>query len=130
MHLQPVNMRFGYGEAFEASRYTGYEVMIYSCTHGDATLFSRGDLVEAAWRMAQPILDSWGPPAAERFPNYARGSWGPQGGRRPDRAGRAPWHEVVTEEVLQEVPLFKDGDPLFLSQATWPCARAGGGAAR
>ena len=39
--LQPVNMRFGYGDAFAASRYTGYEVMIYSCSHGDATPFSR-----------------------------------------------------------------------------------------
>ena len=59
LQLQTVNMRFGYGEAFKASRYTGYEVMIYSCMHGDATLFSRGDLVEAAWRIAQPILDTW-----------------------------------------------------------------------
>ena len=43
-------MRFAYGDAFKASRYTGYEVMLYSCSHGDATLFSRGDLVEAAWQ--------------------------------------------------------------------------------
>jgi glucose-6-phosphate 1-dehydrogenase len=41
MQLQPVHMCFGYGEAFKASRYTGYEVMIYSCSHGDTTLFSR-----------------------------------------------------------------------------------------
>jgi glucose-6-phosphate 1-dehydrogenase len=115
LRLQPVNMRFGYGDAFKASRYTGYEVMIYSCTHGDATLFSRGDLVEAAWRAAQPLLDSWAATPAD-FPNYARGSWGPKAASDLiERDGRR-WFEVLTDEVLHKVPIFKDGDPLFLSQ--------------
>jgi glucose-6-phosphate 1-dehydrogenase len=115
MNLQPVNMRFSYGDAFKASRYTGYEVMLYACSHGDATLFSRGDLVEAAWKVAQPILDSW---AAHKpdFPNYARGSWGPKAGADLIARDGRRWHEVVTEEVLKTVPLFKDGDVLFLEQ--------------
>ncbi len=113
--LQPVNMRFSYGDAFKASRYTGYEVMIYSCSHSDATLFSRGDLVEAAWRVAQPLLDHWAATPAE-FPNYARQSWGPKAAADLiEREGRR-WHEVVTEEVLRKVPLFKDGDSVFLEQ--------------
>jgi glucose-6-phosphate 1-dehydrogenase len=113
MKLQPVNMRFAYGDAFKASRYTGYEVMLYSCSHGDATLFSRGDLVEAAWEIAQPILDQWAktPP---KFPNYVRGSWGPKAGADLIVKDGRRWHEVVTEEVLKTVPLFKDGDSLFL----------------
>jgi glucose-6-phosphate 1-dehydrogenase len=115
MFLQPVHMRFAYGDAFKASRYTGYEVMIYSCSHGDATLFSRGDLVEAAWRIAQPILDHWGDAPVE-FPNYARGSWGPKAAADLIARDGRRWHEVVTEEVLRTVPLFKDGDLLFLEQ--------------
>ena len=115
LRLQPVNMRFGYGDAFKASRYTGYEVMIYSCSHGDATLFSRGDLVEAAWRVAQPLLDHWKATPAE-FPNYARGSWGPTAASDLiERDGRR-WFELLTEDVLKKVAIFKDGDPLFLSQ--------------
>ncbi len=115
MQLQPVNMRFGYGDAFKASRYTGYEVMIYACSHGDATLFSRGDLVEAAWRVAQPLMDYWAATPAE-FPNYARNSWGPKAAADLiERDGRR-WHEVVTEEVMRKVPLFKDGDMVFLEQ--------------
>jgi glucose-6-phosphate 1-dehydrogenase len=115
LRLQPVNMRFSYGDAFKASRYTGYEVMIYSCTHGDATLFSRGDLVEAAWRVAQPLLDHWAATPAD-FPNYARGSWGPTAASDLiERDGRR-WFEVLTDEVLHKVAIFKDGDPLFLSQ--------------
>jgi glucose-6-phosphate 1-dehydrogenase len=115
LQLQPVNMRFGYGDAFKASRYTGYEVMLYSCSHGDATLFSRGDLVEAAWRVAQPILDHWAARPAD-FPNYARGSWGPTAASDLiERDGRR-WVEILTDDVLQKVTIFKDGDPLFLSQ--------------
>ncbi len=115
LRLQPVNMRFGYGEAFTASRYTGYEVMIYSCSHGDATLFSRGDLVEAAWRVAQPLMDYWKVKVPD-FPNYARGSWGPAGANDLiERDGRH-WFELLTEDVLHKVAIFKDGDPLFLSQ--------------
>ena len=53
------------------SRGTGYEVMLYSCMLGDATLFSRTDLVEAAWRIAQPILDAWAANPPADFPNYA-----------------------------------------------------------
>ncbi len=115
LQLQPVHMRFAYGDAFKASRYTGYEVMIYACSHGDATLFSRGDLVEAAWRVAQPMLDYWkGAPA--QFPNYARGSWGPKAAADLIHRDGRQWHEVVNEEVLKKVPLFKDGDMLFLEQ--------------
>jgi glucose-6-phosphate 1-dehydrogenase len=115
LRLQPVNMRFGYADAFKASRYTGYEVMIYSCTHGDATLFSRGDLVEAAWRVAQPLLDYWQATPAD-FPNYARGTWGPTAAcDLIERDGRH-WFELLSDDVLKKVPIFKDGDPLFLSQ--------------
>jgi glucose-6-phosphate 1-dehydrogenase len=116
LQLQPVHMRFGYGEAFKASRYTGYEVMLYSCSRGDATLFSRGDLVEAAWRVAQPIMDYWGATPADDFPNYARASWGPKAAADLIEKDGRRWHEVVTEEMLKKVAIFKDGDPLFLSQ--------------
>jgi glucose-6-phosphate 1-dehydrogenase len=115
LQLQEVDMRFSYGDAFRASRYTGYEVMIHSCTRGDATLFSRGDLVEAAWRIAQPILDYWqSTPAGDEFPNYMRGSWGPPAaGDFIARDGRT-WFEVITPEVLEKSPLFAGADPLLL----------------
>jgi glucose-6-phosphate 1-dehydrogenase len=69
LQLQPVHMCFGYDEAFKSSRYTGYEVMVYSCSHGDGTLFSRGDLVESAWQVAQPIIDYWSAAPPPSFPN-------------------------------------------------------------
>ena len=75
--LQDVNMRFDYAQAFNASRAIGYEVLLFNCMNGDATLFSRTDLVETAWRIAQPMLDYW-KQDQPTFPNYAAGSWGPK----------------------------------------------------
>jgi glucose-6-phosphate 1-dehydrogenase len=33
--------------------------------------------MEAAWKVVQPVLDSWAKPETE-FPNYAAGSAGPK----------------------------------------------------
>lgn len=116
LQLQKVDMSFNYGNAFKASRYTGYEVMFYSCMRGDATLFSRGDLVKAAWEIAQPLLDYWkNTPPGDEFPNYARNSWGPPAaGALVERDGRR-WYEVITPEILGQSPLFKGGETTFLN---------------
>jgi len=117
MQLQTVNMRFSYGDAFRASRGTGYEVMIYSCTMGDPTLFSRTDFVETAWGIAQPLLDAWAANPPD-FPNYAAGTWGPRAAYDLlERDGRR-WFEIVTRETLEQVPLFRGGDPLLLNQVS------------
>ena len=113
--LQKVDMRFSYGDAFNSSRYTGYEVMLYSCTHGDATLFSRGDLVEAAWKVAQPVLDYWQATPAPEFPNYRRGTWGPKVASELLKRDGRHWFEVVTTETLEGSPLFRGADPLLLN---------------
>jgi glucose-6-phosphate 1-dehydrogenase len=115
MRLQSVDMVFTYGDAFRAPRYTGYEVMIYSCTRGDATLFSRGDLVEAAWRIAQPLLDYWRSTPATDFPNYTRNSWGPKPAYELLKKDGRRWFEVVTPDVLEQSPMFKGAEALLLN---------------
>ncbi len=116
LQLQKVDMGFNYGNVFKASRYTGYEVMFYSCMRGDATLFSRGDLVKAAWEIAQPLLDYWqAHPPGDTFPNYTRNSWGPPAANAlVERDGRR-WYEVVMPEVLERLPLFQGCEPMFLN---------------
>jgi glucose-6-phosphate 1-dehydrogenase len=114
MSLQKVNMRFDYQDSFEASRGTGYEVLLYHCMLGDATLFARDDLVEAAWRIAQPILDTWANNPPTDFPNYNAGSWGPKASfHLIERDGRK-WLEVINRAVLERVPLFQDTSSVFL----------------
>ena len=113
LQLQQVNMRFDYHESFEAARGTGYEIMLYHCMVGDATLFSRTDLVESAWRATQPILDTWAETPAD-FPNYPAGSWGPkEAWDMLDRDGRR-WIEVINRNVLETIPLFQGSDPILL----------------
>jgi glucose-6-phosphate 1-dehydrogenase len=116
LQLQPVNMRFDYGDAFQAARGTGYEVMIYSCMKGDATLFSRIDLVETAWRIAQPILDYWATHAPTDFPNYSAGTWGPLAAHHLIERDDRHWFEIIHHETLERVPLFQGGDALLLNQ--------------
>ena len=114
MVLQPVNMRFDYQYNFEASRSTGYEVLIYNCMTGDASLFSRSDLVEAAWRIAEPILDEWQNGPAPIFPNYTTGTWGPRASFDfIERDGRK-WLEVIDKSILERVPLFSGTSAAFL----------------
>jgi glucose-6-phosphate 1-dehydrogenase len=114
LHLQRVNMRFDYKEAFESSRGTGYEVLLYGCMIGDSTLFSRTDLVETAWRIAQPVLDAWAADESPSFPDYPAGSWGPKSAfELMERDGRH-WVEVVNRDSLCQVALFCTCKPVFL----------------
>ena len=41
-------------------------------------LFDRGDNVEAAWSLVDPILDVWSAAKTANVPQYASGSWGPR----------------------------------------------------
>ena len=113
MSLQKVNMRFDYRETFMASRATGYEVLLHQCMQGDTMLFSRTDLVELAWRIAQPILDAWAANPPRNFPNYPAGSWGPKAAfDLIERDGRT-WLEAVNRGVIETVPLFQACDGIF-----------------
>jgi glucose-6-phosphate 1-dehydrogenase len=114
MSLQKVDMRFDYQGAFEASRGTGYEVLLYHCMIGEATLFTRNDLVEAAWRITQPVLDTWAANPPTDFPNYEAGTWGPKAAfGLVERDGRK-WLEVISRAALEKVPLFQDTSSVFL----------------
>lgn len=75
--LGTVNMDFRYADYFGSKPSTGYERLLYECMIGDATLFQRADMVEAAWSVVQPILDVWQALPPRNFPNYPAGSWGP-----------------------------------------------------
>ena len=77
LRVGSVDMSFEYSQYFGADAYTGYEVLLYDCMMGDATLFQRADMVEAGWSVIDPVLDVWKAVPPRKFPNYASGSWGP-----------------------------------------------------
>jgi glucose-6-phosphate 1-dehydrogenase len=75
--LSPVKTSFAYRDWFPPEANVGYETLIYDCMNGDATLFQRADMVEAGWRIVQPLLDAWASGPSADFPNYQAGSAGP-----------------------------------------------------
>jgi glucose-6-phosphate 1-dehydrogenase len=76
MHLRPVSMDFNYGSSFGERSPSAYETLLLDAMLGDATLYTRQDMVEASWQVVEPILEVWGNTKFD-FPNYAAGSWGP-----------------------------------------------------
>jgi glucose-6-phosphate 1-dehydrogenase len=80
------------------------------------TLFSRNDLVEASWRVVQPILDVWAADAAPDFPNYPAGSWGPKAASALIEERGFRWVEILNRESLARIPLFASMSPVFLNK--------------
>jgi glucose-6-phosphate 1-dehydrogenase len=95
VELAPVRSSFAYKNWFPPSANVGYETLIYDCMIGDATLFQRADMVEAGWRIVQPVLDGWAVGTPTDFPNYVAGSDGPQAADKllADDGGRS-WRPI------------------------------------
>jgi glucose-6-phosphate 1-dehydrogenase len=77
LSLAPVKTNFAYKDWFPPLPNVGYETLIYDCMIGDPSLFQRADMVEAGWRIVQPVLDAWAAQAPTDFPNYVSGGPGP-----------------------------------------------------
>jgi glucose-6-phosphate 1-dehydrogenase len=92
MDIGNVTMNFSYKESFGDASRSAYATLVGDCVRGDATLFDRGDSVEAAWALVDPILDVWSAAKSATVPQYASGSWGPrEADLLLDRDGRK-WH--------------------------------------
>ena len=116
MQLGLVKMEFDYARDFGTSHSTGYERLLHDCMLGDATLFQRADMVEAGWRVIQPVLDVWQAMPAKHFPNYASGTWGPaEANELLARDGRG-WRAL--EEQPSPAPAAPTEVPEVLARAT------------
>ena len=60
MTLRPVSMDFNYGASFGERSPSAYETLLLDAIIGDATLYTRQDMVEASWPAVQPILSITG----------------------------------------------------------------------
>jgi glucose-6-phosphate 1-dehydrogenase len=78
MGIGNVTMNFSYKEGFGDASRSAYATLLNDCVRGDATLFDRGDSVEAAWALVDPILDVWTAARTATVPQYPAGSWGPR----------------------------------------------------
>ena len=77
MNIKPVNLELTYKDAFpEAHISDAYERLLLDAIRGDASLFARGDEVEAAWNVLTPMLEAWQSRPNDVQP-YFPGTWGP-----------------------------------------------------
>ena len=76
MKLRPVSMDFNYGSSFGERSPSAYETLLLDAIIGDATLYTRQDMVEASWNVVEPIQCVWRNTKFD-FPNYPAGTWGP-----------------------------------------------------
>jgi glucose-6-phosphate 1-dehydrogenase len=65
-------MRGPYASGTEAL-VEAYETLLHDVLQGDATLFSRADEIEAAWKFLGPILEAWNKRIS--IDRYRAGSW-------------------------------------------------------
>ena len=74
-----------------------YEDLLLDVLKGDRSLFLRFDEVEYAWRIVDPILQTW---AIERdyIVTYPAGSWGPEDSRRLFEKESQSWRSSLTPE--------------------------------
>jgi glucose-6-phosphate 1-dehydrogenase len=75
--MTSVRMTFSYADAFGPATHSAYETLLLDAMLGDATLFARGDQVEAAWRIVDPVIEGWRSDSAGEIPVYSAGEWGP-----------------------------------------------------
>ncbi len=75
--VRPVSLDFHYSSLADITLPSAYERLLLDCMRGDATLYSTGDTVEAAWNFIQPILDAWGKDNSIPLYGYPAGTWGP-----------------------------------------------------
>src|ERR1700732_3149881 len=93
MGIGHVSMNFSYREAFgEGKTRSAYATLLGDCVRGDATLFDRGDSVEAAWALVDPILDVWSAAKTQSVPIYPAGSWGPRESELLLERGSRHWY--------------------------------------
>jgi glucose-6-phosphate 1-dehydrogenase len=79
IEVASVEMDFSYAQAFGETTAPAYETLLLDVMIGEATLFTRSDEVEAAWRIVDPILKFWETNPPRSIENYPAGTNGPDG---------------------------------------------------
>jgi glucose-6-phosphate 1-dehydrogenase len=75
--MRSVDMEFQYRDSFSGVLPDAYERLLLEALHGDASLFTRSDGIEAAWKLIDSITNGWEMDNIPELSLYQHGSWGP-----------------------------------------------------
>ena len=75
--MRSVDMDFHYQDSFTGVLPDAYEKLLLEALRGDASLFTRSDGIEAAWKLIDSITNGWETSNIPDLSLYRRGSWGP-----------------------------------------------------
>ncbi len=103
--MQLVNMEFHFRSSFASQQLPdAYERLLLDALNGDASLFTRSDEIEQAWKLIDPILNAWESQETPALHPYAPGTWGPEAAdallARDDHSWRSGCLEHATPGTL------------------------------
>jgi glucose-6-phosphate 1-dehydrogenase len=98
MQTTTVDMDFCYAKGFGVAPPAAYETLLLDVMRGDATLFTRGDEVEAQWRLITPIEEAWSSQRVPELTEYAAGTDGPEAADRMLARNGHHWRSLT--EIL------------------------------
>jgi glucose-6-phosphate 1-dehydrogenase len=75
--MRSVDMDFHFRDSFTGVLPDAYERLVLEALRGDASLFTRSDGIEAAWKLVDSIANGWETSNIPDLSLYRRGSWGP-----------------------------------------------------
>ncbi len=79
MSVTPVAMNFMYSDLIGSRPLPdAYERLLLDAMQGDASLFTRSDEIERAWKLVENLLRPWEAMKSPPLRAYARDSWGPE----------------------------------------------------
>jgi glucose-6-phosphate 1-dehydrogenase len=78
MQLRQTDLSFQFREQFQGPLPEAYQRLLLDVITGDASLFTRADEVELAWKVIDPIFEGWKVTDQPPVLQYEPGGWGPQ----------------------------------------------------
>jgi glucose-6-phosphate 1-dehydrogenase len=103
MDLRQTDLDFDFRSEYHRPLPEAYERLLLDALEGDASLFARADEVEAAWRIVDPIIETWRETDYPPLLPYDAGDWGP-----PESA---QWMEAQGREWFDNCPVLRPNAP-------------------
>ena len=129
MTLRPVSMDFNYGSSFGERSPSAYETLLLDAIIGDATLYTRQDMVEASWMVVEPIQNLWRDKPTD-FPNYPAGTWGPAAADAMLAQRGRVWRKLIMGATISPDHILKELADLWVDTAKQGQADNGSGVLR